>query len=286
VTIRLGADSLCWHLRLERGHLSPGKMLEEAAEAGASHVQLNLHHVRRLSNDQLSDLAQRAEILGLRLLASGDFVGAARHGDQVETGANRISGWLDGAAALGSPVLRLVSGFYRTDLADRPDLIALEQAYVVDVLRASVARAQSSGIRLLLENHSDFNVTEYLGILDAVSPAATGVFLDLINPVSMLQDPRPVVTALAPHAYAGHAKDYRFESIPTDDGYHRRGFSVLYRYPGEGVAPHAALLQALKEGVGTREFYLGIEGLDNRHDVADQTERLRASLRFLGELIA
>ena len=52
---------------------------------------------------------------GIPLLASGDFLGAARNGDRVEVGVARIAGWLERASALGSPVLRVASGFYRGD---------------------------------------------------------------------------------------------------------------------------------------------------------------------------
>jgi sugar phosphate isomerase/epimerase len=113
-----------------------------------------------------------------------------------------------------------------------------------------------------------------------------GVFLDLINPIAALDDPLAVVEALAPLALAGHVKDYVLESIPTDDGYHRRGFAVLYRYPGEGVADLPALMAALRTGAGEHDVWLTIEGLDNRADVADQTARLGPSLALLRDLAA
>jgi hypothetical protein len=50
--------------------------------------------------------------------------------------------------------------------------------------------------------------------------------------VSAFEDPVPVVARLAPLAAAGHIKDYELVSIQTDDAYHRRGFSVIWRYPG------------------------------------------------------
>ena len=83
---------------------------------------------------------------------------------------------------------------------------------------------------------------------------------------------------------AEHVKDVVFRSLPTDDGYHRRGFKVLYRYPGEGVADLPALMAGLRAGVGARDFYLTIEGLDNRADVDDQRSRLEASLELLRPL--
>lgn len=285
MTIVVGADSLCWHARLESGELSLRGMLEEAVGAGAACVQLNLHHTRALDAEGLARLADDAAALGLRLLASGDFLGAARNGDDPTVGVARVERWLELATALRSPNLRVVSGFYRAELAGRPELIEVELDYVTEVLRACSERAAAAGVALLLENHSDFTVAEYRRIIEAVGSSAVGVFLDLINAVSALEDPVAVTEALAPYALAAHAKDYELESIATEDGYHRRGFSVLWRYPGEGVAPQAALVRALVAGTGDRHLHLTVEGLDNRLGVADQPERLRRSVALLRRLV-
>ena len=281
--IRLGADTLCWHLRLERGAVTPETVLEQAHELGCEFVQVNLHHLRARDDEGIASLAERARALGLQLLASGDFLGQARNGDAPELGIARVDGWLERATALGSPVLRLVSGFYRAELMGRPEVIEAERRYVVAVLRGSLPAADAAGVTLLVENHSDFTVDEYRALV-ADAGGSTGVFLDLINPIAALDDPLPVVAALTPLARAGHVKDYVFESIPTDDGYHRRGFAVRYRYPGEGVADLHALIGALRDGLGDRDFHLSVEGLDNYADRDDQRERLGASLDLLRSL--
>jgi sugar phosphate isomerase/epimerase len=281
--IHLGVDTLCWHLRLERGALSVEDVLEQAAELEAGFVQVNLHHVRRRALDELHPLAARAHDLGLGLLVSGDFLGQGRNGDSPAVGVGRIRAWLERAVVLGSPVLRVVSGFYRADLMGRPDLIEAERRYVVAVLHGALPAADEAGVALLLENHSDFTVDEYRSLV-AEAGGSTGVFLDLINPIAALDDPVPVVTALAPLARAGHVKDYVFESIPTDDGYHRRGFAVRYRYPGEGVADLPRLMAALEEGLAGSDFHLSVEGLDNYADVDDQRERLAPALALLRRL--
>jgi sugar phosphate isomerase/epimerase len=290
MAVRLGADTLCWHLRLETGNITMEEVLEEAAGTGAACVQVNLHHLRARDLGALETLAAHGRKLGLELLASGDFLGRGRDGDDPSVGIARINGWLDRARALDSPLLRVVSGFYRADLADRPELIEAERAYVSAVLRGAAPAAHAAGVRLLLENHSDFTVSEYEAIVAETGAtdggARVGVFLDLINPVAALEDPATAVTRLAPLAYAGHVKDYLFRSLPTDDAYHRRGFEVLYRYPGEGVADLPGLLGALQRGLGDRTFYLTVEGLDNRADVADQQERLLPSLTLLRKLLA
>jgi sugar phosphate isomerase/epimerase len=280
VAIALGVDTLCWHLPLERGDVGVEQVLEQAAGLGCAHVQVDLHHVRSRSVPELERLRGRAEGLGLHLLASGAFLGEGRNGDDPSVGVERVEGWLERAVAIGSPILRVASGFYRAELMGRPDLIGQERRFVIDVLSRSLSAAAAAGVQLLLENHSDFTVGEYLSIMDEVGEGA-GVFLDLINPVVVLDDPVPVIEALAPLAPAGHVRDYEFRSIQTDDAYHRRGFEVLYRYPGEGVAPLAALVGALRRGIGERDYRLSVEGLDNRAGVLDQVDRLRPSLELL-----
>jgi sugar phosphate isomerase/epimerase len=285
VVIVLGVDTLCWHLLLERRELTVEQVFEQAAQLGCASVQLNLHHVRERPAAEIPRLRERAGGLGLRLLASGDFLGQARNGDEPAVGVGRVERWLEQSVALGSPVLRVASGFYRADLMAAPELIERERRYVITVLELSLSRATGAGVRLLLENHSDFTVAEYRSIVLELGREKVGVFLDLINPIAALEDPLPVVEELAHFAAAGHVKDYLFRSIQTDDAYHRRGFQVLYRYPGEGVAPLAALIAALRRGVADRDFSLSIEGLDNHAGVHDQVERLRPSLALLRTLL-
>lgn len=283
--IHLGVDTLCWHLRLEGGLVTVEDVLEQAAGLGSHFVQVNLHHVRDREVGELCTLAARADELGLRLLVSGDFLGQGRNGDSPAVGIGRVQAWLERTVALESPILRVVSGFYRADLMGRPELIEAERRYVVSVLQGALPSADAAGVALLLENHSDFTVDEYRSLV-AEAGGSTGVFLDLINPIAALEDPAPVVRALAPLASAGHVKDYVFESIPTDDGYHRRGFAVRYRYPGEGVADLPLLVAALREGLGGRDFHLSVEGLDNRAEVDDQRDRLAPALALLRSLVA
>jgi sugar phosphate isomerase/epimerase len=282
----LGADTLCWHLRLEHRELTLEEAFAEAAEAGAAFMQLSLHHARDRSTDDLPALARRASDLGLRVLASGDPLAGAHRGESVAVATARVEGWIERAAALGSPILRVASGFYRADLAGRPEAIETERVWTVEALGGALESARDAGVRLAIENHSDFTVAEYGSILRELGSEDVGVFLDLINPISALDDPVTVVRGLAPLAVAGHVKDYELRSIWTEGRYHRRGFSVLWRYPGEGAADLPALLDALAEGLSGRELHLSVEGLDNTADVADQVDRLRASLALLRDLTA
>jgi sugar phosphate isomerase/epimerase len=283
--LALGADTLCWHARLEAGEITLDELLGEACQAGATFMQLNLHHARALDDGALAEYARRAEGEGLRVMASGDFVGSAAKGASVEEGSDRVAGWIHRATIVGSPILRVASGFYRAELAGQPELIAAEADHVVAVLGASLDAAGEAGVRLLLENHSDFSTDEYLDIVERLGRDRVGVFLDVINPISSLEQPEPVVRRLAPLAPAGHVKDYALDSDFVADGYHRRGFAVRWGYPGEGVADLRSLLDAIV-AAGDGEFMLSVEGLDNQAGVADQVDRLSKSLRLVEELTA
>jgi sugar phosphate isomerase/epimerase len=284
MTILVGTDTLCWHLRLETGRVTIEDVIDASAALGADCVGINLHHVR--DHTDLGALADRAAAAGLRTCASGDFLGAARRGDTVAVGVERVRRWLERAVALRSDTLRVASGFYRAELAGQPDVIERERALVTGVLTATADEARAAGVTLLLENHSDFTIAEYRTIVEEVGRDRIGVFLDVINPIAAFDDPLAVVAELAPLARAGHVKDYLLESIQQPDGYHRRGFCVHYRYPGEGQADLRTLLATLRAGLDpARDYLLTIEGLDNRAEVDDQAARLAPALAHVRALL-
>jgi sugar phosphate isomerase/epimerase len=283
--VALGVDTLSYHCRLAADELTVEKVFEQIRALEASYVHVDLHHVRERSAGELEALRSFANELDLGILVSGDFVGTPRAGDTPNDGVRRISDWAERARLLGSPVVRVASGFYRAELADQPELIRAEQRYVIDTLRLAVESGAAGGVQIILENHSDFTPEEYVEIIEAVGTENVGVFLDLINPVSTLSDPATVVPLLAPYAKAGHVKDYRFESIYVPDRYHRRGFEVLWCYPGEGAADIPTLLGELTRRDDDITYHLAIEGLDSKAGVADQEKRLGASLDYLRGLL-
>ncbi len=281
--IRLGVDTLCYHCRLVEGEITLAEVIDEVAGIGAEFVQLNALHLNGYADSEIADLRRRAEDRGLFLTLAGDFLGRAGHCATVEEGVARVAGWLALAESLGSPYVRCASGFYRQELQGRPDLIAQEQRFVIDVLRTSAERSVTA-IRILLENHSDFTPGEYIEIIDAVE--GVGVFLDVINPISVLADPVETVRSLAPWAPAGHVKDYRMVSHYVPDRFHRTGFEIQWCYPGEGVADLPDLIGEIAAIHRDDDYLLSIEGLDNHAVVADQAERLRASFAVLGSILS
>jgi sugar phosphate isomerase/epimerase len=284
--VKLGVDTLCYHCRLEAGEISLEEVLTEARELGADFVQINTYHVRKRELSYLASLRATAADLGLSLCCAGDFLGAARRGDQVSEGVRRVLDWAGQAEAMGSPYVRVASGFYRHELMDKPEVIRQEQAFVTEVLQKSVSELGGAPVRPVLENHSDFTADEYVQIVRAVGPDAMGVFLDVINPITMLADPSAVVARLLPWASAGHVKDYRFQSVFVEDFFHRRGWNVEYVYPGEGVADLRSLIGQIAADTRQGPYWLSVEGLSNYPGLADQKYRLQASFQLLRGILA
>ncbi len=275
--VELGVDTLCYHMRLVDREITLDEVVREVADLGGRYVQLNAIHVRDYTADDLDRLRATAGERGVSFTLSGDVVGRASRGDTVQEGAARVKTWLELADRLDSPFARVSSGFYRQELAGSPELIRDEQRYIVDSLRIAAAE-NTSGRRILLENHSDFTPDEYIEIITTVGPDQVGVFLDVINPISVMADPIPTVAALFPWAPAGHVKDYRMASHYVEDGFHRRGFDIQWCYPGEGVADLPALLGVIAQSPREGVYQLAIEGLDNRAGLPDQRERLGPAL--------
>jgi sugar phosphate isomerase/epimerase len=280
----LGVDTLSYHCRLVTGAITLDAVLRECAELGYDFVQYNTVHLASYDDEGLAELKRTTDELGLGVTLAGSVLGRRYEGDTVDDAVARVDEWMSVAAKVGSDYVRVSSGFYRTEMGRDLGPIVAEQEYVTESLRAIVDRLGDRGIKILLENHSDFLPEEYLAIVRGVDSPLFEVFLDLINPVAMLREPAPVVALLLPHASAGHIKDYRFESHYVEDGYHRRGFSVNYCYPGEGVADIAGLVGQIAADPRQGTYRLSVEGLDNYADVADQRDRLGATIALLRSL--
>jgi sugar phosphate isomerase/epimerase len=228
---------------------------------------------------------EQARKRGLFLRATGRPIGGRYWDGDRERASAQVREWLAQAHAIGSDSLMLYSGVYRPELAGDPAKIAAELQHLGAVLAGAQETARELGVALLLENASDFTTDELLSLLQEAANDAVGLFLDVTNVYNVWDDPLDAIARLGSYARAGHVKDFVLESNWAESGYHRHGYSVHFKYPGEGVTPVDALVRALAEVVGERDFCLAIEGLDSYAGVDDQVARLRPSFELLRGLI-
>lgn len=283
--IRVGVDAVCWHPRLAAGDATLPDVLDEAAAVGASFVQLSLAYAREAEGGLPAVRAAAAE-RGLALRASGGPLGRRYHERDAGRAADALAGWLREAAELGSPGLMVHSGVYRPEIAGDEQARDDELAHLAAVLDSGAEVAAEVGVAIELENASDFDARDLAKLIAGRESDRVAAFLDITNPYNVWDDPYDAIARLAPIAAAGHVKDFALDSLWSVDRYHRHGFSVLFRYPGEGVVDQRGLLGALTAELAGRDFDLSIEGLDSRPGIVDQEPRLRRSMALIRELLS
>lgn len=187
--------------------------LEFCAQLQAEVVQvadnLPLH---RLPPAGRSHLRRRADELGL----------------SIEVGArgmtpSNLSRYLEIATEMGSPILRMVI-----------DGKAFEPAIpeIVTSIRHFLPELEHRDVRLAIENHDRFRVSDYLTILGAVDSPRVGICLDTVNSMGAGEGVKTVVDALAEYTVNLHVKDYRIRRVPSN-----LGFTITGACAGTGQLP-------------------------------------------------
>jgi sugar phosphate isomerase/epimerase len=83
-------------------------------------------------------------------------------------------------------------------------------------------------LRLAVENHKDFLVSEFTEILRKLNSEFVGACVDFGNNLALLEEPRIVVEALAPFAFSTHIKDmavqeyadgFLLSEVPLGEGF-------------------------------------------------------------------
>jgi len=282
--IELGIDAYCWHSRLAAGEVTIDEVLETTAALGVAYLQTDLSYARNAAGG-IDAVRGRAEAVGLKLDANGGPIGRRYFDADPAAAAATVGEWLREAEQLDCSGLLVHSGVYRPELEEVPGSEVEELAFVRDVLYRAQPLAEASGVLLMMENASDFKSDQLVGVVDEAGPSLA-LFLDLTNPYNVFEDPLEAIRKMAPLARAGHVKDFALTSNWTSDHFHRRGFSVEFRYPGEGVTNIPGSLAELVRSAAVETFPLAVEGLDSEAGVSDQRRRLEASLGVLRPLIA
>jgi sugar phosphate isomerase/epimerase len=127
------------------------------------------------------------------------------------TDVERFTADVQTAKDCGITVIRTAMGGRRYELFDSLDGFRrfAEQSWQSLVLAKPVI--EKSGLRLAIENHKDWRVTELLDILKRIDSPQIGFCVDTGNSIALLEDPMEVVNAYAPYAFSSHLKDMAVE---------------------------------------------------------------------------
>jgi sugar phosphate isomerase/epimerase len=95
-------------------------------------------------------------------------------------------------------------------------------------------------VKLAVENHKDWRISEMIEILNMFESEWVGVTLDTGNNISLLEDPMEVVEALAPYAFTVHLKDMAVEEYED-------GFLLAEINLGEGFLDVERMITVIKK---------------------------------------
>jgi len=224
------------------------ELLDKAHDLGADVLQIadNLP-IGHLSNDELKKLRAAADALGIALEVGTRGIATSN-----------IARFLEIAAILGSPILRIV-----IDTKDHEPTMD----EINSLLAPFADQFRKINIRLAIENHDRLTCAQFNEIIDRLGDDWVGICLDTVNSLGAVEAPNTVVPALAPRAINVHMKD--FEIVRTNG---QMGFTVRGTALGEGRLDVAEVIAAV--GGTKREITAVIELWTPRQDSYEATVAL------------
>ena len=258
--IKLSCNLYSFNAALTSGEMSLEQVIDFCAGLGFAAVDPTGYYFKGYpapaADEEIYRVKHRAFRSGLDISGTGvrnNFVLADRAAREAE-GAH-VTRWIDVAAKLGAPVLRVFSGLE----VPQGRTAAEARDWVVACLTTVTERAAARGVMIVLQNHHDFVKTadEVLEIRRRVPSEWFGLSVDVGS--LRMGDPYADIARLAPYAYTWQLKER------------------LYRENVEEATDVGAVLRIMHE-TGYRG-YVPIETLG----AGDAREKVR---RFLGEVRA
>ena len=202
--MKVGCSSWSFHKTIEAGDLDQNSWLDVCArDLSLDGVELLDYHFTGTDDAYVKDLKVRCCNLGLSILGlaiSNNFTCAdAERAAQEES----VSRWLDAAAILGAPAVRVFAGTGQG--------LAVDGMWpkCVGSLRTAASQAGERGIVLGLENHGGLSADQVIRLLDDVGSPYLRMTLDTGN---FPEDDLGSIEKTAPRAVYVHAKTYGFDA--------------------------------------------------------------------------
>jgi sugar phosphate isomerase/epimerase len=175
---------------------------------------------------------------------------------------------------LGASVMRVVGSSldYRND----PHGPQIER--LTKIFKECTRVASDEGVKLADENHFDFTVDEYLGLIDAVGSPAFGLCFDTGNCLRNGDDPVASARRLGARVFATHTKD-----VTAQRAWDPKDWMFFSSVPvGEGLIDFPALVGELEKTAYNGLYAVELDYLDPRYK--DEDSAVRSSIAYLKKL--
>lgn len=194
---------------LTRGEMSLEQVIEYCAELGFDAVDPTGYYFTGYpavpADDYIYRVKHLAFSLGLAVSGTGvrnDF--AVPDAAKRDADVGLVTRWVDAAAKLGAPVLRVFDG--RVMPAGVPKATVMD--WIVDGISRCVTAGAARGVAIVLQNHNDALkvADDYLEIRQRIPSPWFGLNVD-IGSLRTTDDPYAEIARLAPHAYTWQVKE-------------------------------------------------------------------------------
>ncbi|MCB0850804.1 MAG: sugar phosphate isomerase/epimerase [Bacteroidetes bacterium] len=207
------------------------QLMEHCYEIGAGGIQVG---VNNWTEEFSGKIRKRREKLGLFLEGQILLPGKESEIERFETEIQR-------GKEAGVSIFRTVCLLGRRyENFDSPESFQTFRKNSIQSLEWAEKIVRKHRVKLAVENHKDWRITELIEIIKHLDSEWVGVTLDTGNNLSLLEDPMQVVEALAPYAFTTHFKDMAVQ--PYEDGF------LLSEVPlGEGFLDLAEMIRICKK---------------------------------------
>jgi 3-oxoisoapionate decarboxylase len=194
----IGMHSYGLHWKAQTRFHDALTFLEYAHSIGAAGVQVS---IGQRDADYTRKLHKRCEEWDVFLEAQATL-------PADEPGIARFTAEVQSAVAAGATVMRtaMLSG-RRYETFNTADEFENFRAKSLKSLSLAEPIAKKHGLRVAVENHKDWLITDLLEIIRKISSEYVGICLDTGNSMALLEHPMAVVEAYAPFAFTTHLKD-------------------------------------------------------------------------------
>ncbi len=183
------------------------------------------------------EVKDKAARFGLHLETGGGSI-FPKTPDAFEPTVATLRKNIERAKAMGSPIVRCVMASERAALPPGP--IEQHMETLMKVLRTVRSQVMDAGLKIAMETHKDLQAWEYRQVIETVGKGFVGSYMDIGNPVFVLENPMTTIETLAPYALTLHLRD----SVVYE---HKRGVAVQWVPLGEGVVDFKAIVARAKE---------------------------------------
>lgn len=237
--IRTSCNLYSFNGPLTRREMTLEEVVEFCAELGFDAVDPTGYYFAGYPAPATDDEIYRIKSLAFRrgVAVSGtgvrnDF--AVADAARRETDVALVGRWVDVAAKLGAPVLRVFDGRALPEGHAKSEIFE----WIVASLQACVALGAARGVAIVLQNHHDAlkDADDFLEIRRRITSPWFGLNVD-IGSLRMTDDPYREIARLAPHAYTWQVKELVYRNNVEERVDLRRIVSILREVGYRGYVP-------------------------------------------------